>query len=147
MALTPLPQWCTTVLACLPANSRANSSRNSAALLKNPCSFKLVLKRRLRAPGMCPATGSKGSTSPRNRAGARASINVCDVFKLATTVAVSTSGSNGVRTEKLPVLKVIGIVLPVSTEPPAAFHACKPPSSTATAAWPHHLSIHHMRPQ
>ena len=36
---------------------------------------------------------------------------------------------------------------PLATSPPEATHACKPPSSTATASWPHHLSIHHKRPQ
>ena len=64
-ALTPLPQWCTTLLAGRPASNCVHSDFSTSALLKCPSGVKLSVKGRFKAPGMWPAIGSSGSTSPR----------------------------------------------------------------------------------
>src|SRR5450830_863630 len=45
--------------------------------LNLPLASRFRLKARFRAPGMWPATGSSGSTSPRKRGAPRASRRVC----------------------------------------------------------------------
>ena len=54
----------------------SNSARNSSAGLNKPLRSRLSCIGRLRAPGICPATGSIGSTSPTNRSDVRASTRV-----------------------------------------------------------------------
>ncbi len=44
-------------------------------------------------------------------------------------------------------LEVRGLLAAGRPRRHAACQACRPPSSTATASWPIHLSIHHRRPQ
>ncbi len=56
---------------------------------------------RLRAPGMCPATGSTGSLSPRNRSAARASSSTPCRASEAAAVASRTGIAPG-RPEKSP---------------------------------------------
>ncbi len=55
------------------AEQRLELRTQRAAGLKRPSASRLALKNRFIAPGMWPATGSSGSTSPRKRSGARAS--------------------------------------------------------------------------
>jgi hypothetical protein len=66
-AATPEPQLCTIEAGLPPASSAENSSRSALADLKRPPSARLRPQKRLREPGMRPATGSIGSTSPRKR--------------------------------------------------------------------------------
>ncbi len=73
-AETPEPQLCTTVSCDAPSSSAVNSARRNDGCLNVPSASRFSGNGRLCAPGMWPATGPKGSTSPRKRSGERASI-------------------------------------------------------------------------
>src|SRR5947209_735183 len=72
VAVGPEPQYAPTGTPG-PAPSEANRSRNSARPRKRPSPVTLPAAGALTAPGMCPATGSTGSVSPRYRSAALAS--------------------------------------------------------------------------
>ena len=64
-ALTPLPQWCTTRGRVAAGQQRFELGASCAAGLNLPSAPMFWLNGRFSAPGMWPATGSSGSTSPR----------------------------------------------------------------------------------
>jgi hypothetical protein len=89
---------------------------------------------------MWPAWLSSGSTSPRKRSGARASIT-SEARGAARRPAAFTVGIAAGRTGYAAVATAGGGA-PVSIGPPAAFQAAHPPSSTATSRWPIQRSSH-----
>ena len=93
-AVTPLPQWWTTVAGSRPASSASNSAFSSAGFLNRPSGPRFSPNGRFKAPGMWPATGSSGSISPRKRGVARASTIVwAGRPRLAATVGVVASAA------------------------------------------------------
>ncbi len=74
------------------APSAENRARSSSGARNRPCSPTRSGAGRLTAPGMWPATGSIGSTSPRNRSGARASIST----PARASEAAAAASSNGI---------------------------------------------------
>ena len=145
-ALTPLPQWCTTVAGSRPPSKASNSALSSAAGLNLPSGPMFWLEGRFSAPGIWPATGSSGSTSPLKRGVARASTKVwLGRPRCRATWSASTSTAFSGASRKF-AWKCAGSS-PLATAPPAACQACSPPSSTATLSWPAHFSIHQRRPQ
>ena len=92
---------------------------------------------------MWPATGSIGSTSPRKRSAARASSTVAWPRRPRRASSAST-----LRRERRPI--GVGRRAGDAARPARssgrrrrAARPCRPPSSTATSAWPSQRSIHH----
>ena len=138
-AVMPEPQYTPKSVSPCSLNSRASSvsSRNTP-----PSASRLVLGR-FCAPGMWPATGSTGSTSPRNRSGARASSKV---LTAAACCAVNVLRAPAYRSSwETTTSPGVGSTISSSRTPPAACHAARPPSRMRTPAMPAAVSTHQAR--
>ena len=140
---TPEPHWCITSLLGVSPMIRSKDAFSSLASRNLPFWFRLFLKNRFTAPGMCPAMGSIVSLRPWNRSAALASMISnwwpCNFFEIncASTEIFLGFGS------KVPFEHpCVGLV---SSAPPILTQSCTPPFRTATESWPSHLSNHHNR--
>ena len=125
-----------------PAASALNSAASAAAGLNLPAVSRFSEKGRLIAPGICPATGSSGSTSPRYRSRARASTSSNErVARLPATACASTGGVTRCGANVVAPTAGVSVV----KGRPSRVHSANPPSSTATASCPSTRSIHQRR--
>jgi hypothetical protein len=83
-AVTPDPQYTTAFAADLPSRRIWISLLSTSTDLKAPDSSRFSPQWRFSAPGMCPAIGSMGSSSPRYLSWARVSSNKIHILKIPT---------------------------------------------------------------
>src|SRR5262249_31507576 len=97
-ATTPAPQYAATSRSSLTPRL-AKCARSSSQGRSSPFGFTRSAEGPLTAPGTCPATEKYGSSSPRKRSGARASISVPASAIAAASSALTTSCPPGRATK------------------------------------------------
>src|SRR6218665_883595 len=161
-ALTPLPHWCTTLAGSRPASRGANSACNSAAGLKRASAAPVRVKGGVERGGDVAGERVQGVAlatvawrSPGIDHGLARGLQARQHLGGCAQLAQRRCQPEVRRQRRRPSPPAHPGTPPASAAPPPPpppapappCQACSPPSSTATASWPAHLSIHHRRAQ